>query len=123
MLLLDTSFVIELEAEMGSRRSGPAQRFLAARPTDLAAVSIVTIGEFAEGFEKMREVEAFLSRFRVVPLSRNIAYRTAALQSGLPRRLGENDAWIAATALDYDASLVGRDQAFERIPRLKYVRF
>lgn len=123
MLLLDTSFVIELEAEMASRRLGPAQRFLAARPSDPAAISIITVGEFAEGFEKPREVEAFLSPFRIVQLSRSIAYRTAALQSGLSRRLGENDAWIAATALAYDASLVGRDQAFERIPRLKYVRF
>lgn len=123
MLLLDTSFVIELEAEVAGRRSGPARRLLAARSQDPVAVSIVTIGEFAEGFEEARDVEAFLSPFRVVQLSRNIAYRTAALQSGLQRRLGENDAWIAATALAYNASLVGRDQAFERIPRLKYIRF
>lgn len=31
-------------------------------------------------------------------LSRAIAWRTAALQSSLPRRLGENDAGIAASA-------------------------
>ena len=30
-------------------------------------------------------------------LSRAIAWRTAALQSSLSRRLGENDAWIGAT--------------------------
>ena len=123
MLLLDTSFVIELETEVAARQLGPARRFLAARSREPVAVSIVTIGEFAEGFETIGDVETFLSPFRVVPLSRNIAYRTAALQAGLSQRLGENDAWIAATALAYDASLVGRDSSFERVARLKYLRF
>jgi predicted nucleic acid-binding protein len=37
--------------------------------------------------------------------------------------LGENDAWIAATALSYDAELVGRERAFQRVPRLRYLAF
>jgi hypothetical protein len=43
------------------------------------------------------------------------------MQSSLPRRLGENDAWIAATALAYGATLVGRERAFTRVPRLDYL--
>ena len=58
-----------------------------------------------------------------VQLSRAIAWRTAALQGSLTRRLGENDAWIAATALSYDATLVAREKAFERVPRLEYLAF
>ena len=81
-------------------------------------MSIVSVAEFAEGFDESREVVAFLARFQVISLSRAIAYKTAAMQRHLPRRLGENDAWIAATALAYDATLVGRDAAFERVPRL-----
>ena len=68
---------------------------------------MATVGEFAEGFENDRDVEAFLMPFRVVPLSRSIAYRAAGLQSGLAQRLGGNDAWIAATALTYGAALAG----------------
>lgn len=86
------------------------------------AISIVTLGEFAEGFEDARDVDAFVGRFRVIALSRAIAYKTAAMQAALPRRLGENDARIAATALAYDAELVGREMAFERVPRLRYRR-
>jgi predicted nucleic acid-binding protein len=80
------------------------------------------VGEFAKGFEEdIRSVEAFLSPFRVLQLSRAIAYRMAKIQGSLLQRLGENDAWIAATALSYQASLVGRDKAFARVPRLKYI--
>jgi len=121
MLLLDTSFVIELEAELAKRKKASARRFLEARATEPIGISIVSVGEFAEGFEDIRSVEAFLSPFRVLQLSRAIAYRMAKIQGSLLQRLGKNDAWIAATALSYEASLVGRDKAFARVPRLKYI--
>jgi len=87
------------------------------------AISIITLGEFAEGFQDPRALVEFLAPFRVVQLSRAIAWRMAALQGSLSRRLGENDAWIAATALSYEATLVARARAFERVPRLDYVAF
>ena len=65
----------------------------------------------------------FRAPLRVVQLSRAIAWRTAALQGSLARRLGENDAWIAATALSCEATLVAREKAFERVPRLDYLTF
>jgi predicted nucleic acid-binding protein len=71
----------------------------------------------------IRALVEFLGPFRVVSVSRTIAWRAAALQSSLSRRLGENDAWIAATALSYEATLVGRAKAFERVPRLDYSSF
>jgi predicted nucleic acid-binding protein len=123
MLLLDTSFLIEFEREIAARRSGPARAYLVARPAEPIGISIISLGEFAEGFESPTDVEAFISRFRVVQLSRSIAYRTAAMQATLDRRLSENDAWIAATALAYDATLVAREHAFARVPRLRYDEF
>lgn len=120
MLLLDTSFLVDYEAELVADRIGPARRLLRSRPGEPVAISIVSLGEFAEGFENYHDVEAFLSRFRVISLSRSIAYKSAALQSHLRQRLGENDAWIAATALAYGAELAGRERAFSRVPRLKY---
>ncbi len=121
MLLLDTSFLIEYEAEIVADKIGPARRLLRSRPSHPVAISIVTLGEFAEGFEDFHDVEAFLSRFRIIPLSRAIAYKSAAMQSHLAQRLGENDAWIAATAMTYHAELTGRERAFTRVPRLKYL--
>jgi predicted nucleic acid-binding protein len=120
VLLLDTSFLIELEAEFAERRIGTARRHLAARPLEPVAVSVISIGEFAEGFEDAAVVETFLAHFKVVPLSRAIAYRGAEMQKRLPQRLGENDAWIAATALAYGAELLGRERAFARVPQLRY---
>ncbi|MDE3084239.1 MAG: type II toxin-antitoxin system VapC family toxin [Verrucomicrobiota bacterium] len=120
MLLLDTSFLVLYEAELASRRIGPTRHFLRARSTEPVAISLISLGEFAEGFASPAEAEAFLSHFRVLQISRAIAYRMAALQTHLPQKLGENDAWIAATALVYGAGIVGRDAAFGRIPRLHY---
>jgi hypothetical protein len=123
MLLLDTSFLIELEDEVARRKMGPAREMLAAHRRETAAISIIALGEFAESFSDPRALVEFLAPFRVVTLSRAIAWRTAALQSSLPRRLGGNDAWIAATALSYEAKLIGREKAFERVPRLEYWSF
>jgi len=121
MLLLDTSFLIELEEELAERRVGPARRFMAENRKERFGVSIVSVAEFAEGFEDSSKVDVFLRKFRKEPLHTGIAYLNAALQSSLPQRLGENDAWIAATALYNRRKVVGRDKAFRRVPDLKYV--
>jgi tRNA(fMet)-specific endonuclease VapC len=121
VLLLDTSFLVEYETELVTNAIGPARRLLRSRSLEPVAISIITLGEFAEGFKNIHDIEAFLSRFRMIPLSRTIAYKTAAMQAHLPQRLGENDAWIAATALTYRAELAGRERAFTRVPRLKYL--
>ena len=97
MLLLDTSFLIEFEDEVARRRPGVATALLAAHRRVATAISIITLGEFAEGFTDAGAFGAFIARFRVVQLSRGIAWRAAMIQSSLSRRLGENDAWIAAT--------------------------
>ena len=123
MLLLDTSFLVEFEDELVREHPGPATALLAARRAVPAAISIVTLGEFAEGFLDPVALNEFLRPFRVLQLSRMIAWRTALLQTSLSRRLGENDAWIAATAIVYGATLVGRERAFSRVPRLDYLMF
>jgi len=123
VLLLDTSFLVEYESELAARSRGSARHFIDAHRGQLFGLSIISLGEFAEGFSDFRLTEAFLSRFRILNLSRQVAYRMAAMQAALPQRLGENDAWIAATALCYGVKLVGREKAFARVPGLKYVEF
>jgi hypothetical protein len=123
MLLLDTSFLVEFEDELARRRPGPASALLASRRKLPAAISIVTLGEFAEGFLDPLALNKFVGKFQILQLSRMIAWRTALLQTSLASRLGENDAWIAGTALVYGATLVGRERAFSRVPRLEYLTF
>ena len=109
--------------ELVKRRPGAATTLLGCHRRSPIAISIITLGEFAEGFTDPQPFGEFISRFRVIQLSRAIAWRAAMMQGSLGKRLGENDAWIAATALSYDATLVGREQAFARVPRLNYLPF
>lgn len=123
MLLLDTSFLVQFQEELEQRRAGPARKFLADHRAEAFCLSIVSVGEFAEGFESPWEAEHFLRKFKKESLTAGIALLYGSLQASLPQRLGENDAWIAATAIYNGRKLVGRDAAFRRVPQLKYVEF
>lgn len=57
----------------------------------------------------------------VVPISRAVAARYGRLKSELwasGHPMGENDMWIAATALDLGLILVTADAAFRQVPAL-----
>ena len=84
-------------------------------------ISVISIAEFAEGFDDPGKAETFLRKFPKENLHAGIAYLNAAMQGSLPQRLAENDSWIAATALYNRRRLIGRDSAFRRVPGLKYV--
>ena len=81
----------------------------------------MTVGELASG-EDETAVRVLLRKLRKLPLSEAIAYRAGALDRDLMNkgwRLGENDNWIAATALQNSATLVYADGDFDRIKGLK----
>ena len=49
-MLFGTTFLIDLQREVTRRAPGRAFRFLEQRPDALVRISVVTYGEFAEGF-------------------------------------------------------------------------
>jgi predicted nucleic acid-binding protein len=121
MLLLDTSALIDLERELADRRVGPARAYLGRNQGESMACSTVTVGELATGGDEAG-IRIMLQRMRKIPLTEAIAYRAGQLDRMLlqaGRRLGENDNWIAATALHYSATLVYSDGDFDRVPGLK----
>jgi predicted nucleic acid-binding protein len=121
VLLLDTSALIDLEHELAAGKVGPVREFLGRNRGEPLACATVSVGELASGAEEER-VRFFLRRLRKLPLSEAVAYRAGALDRRLAaagRRLGENDSWIAATALVYSATLVYADGDFARVPGLK----
>jgi hypothetical protein len=64
-----------------------------------------------------------LQRFTIQGLHLTQARRCALIQRRSSRRLGENDAWLVATAESLDADIVGADRAaFERLGA-RYLRF
>jgi predicted nucleic acid-binding protein len=122
-VLLDTSFLVALERETARGEIGPARRFLPALRSRSLVVSIVSVEEILEGVADADRAFAALQRFVIQPLHLAQARRCALLQRRSRRRLGENDAWLVATAETIDADVVGADRAaFERLgPR--YLRF
>ncbi|HXN36348.1 MAG TPA: type II toxin-antitoxin system VapC family toxin [Opitutaceae bacterium] len=121
MLLLDTSALIGLERELAQRRVGRVRAYLGRHLGEDLACSTVTVGELASG-ENETAVRVLLRHLRKLPLSEAIAYRAGALDKNLMgrgQRLGENDNWVAATALHYSATLVYADGDFDRVEGLK----
>lgn len=86
-------------------------------------VSIVSVEELLEGAVDQAAAAISLQRFTLVGLHLAQARRCALLQRRAARRLGENDAWLVATAETIDADIVGADRAaFERLGA-RYLRF
>jgi predicted nucleic acid-binding protein len=121
VLLLDTSVLVSLEHELAEARVGDVRTFLGRHRSEVFACTTVTVGELAAG-APATAVRFMLRRLRKLALTEAIAYRAGELDRELAKtgmRLGENDNWIAATALHYAATLVFVDGDFRRVPKLK----
>lgn len=124
-MLVDTTFWVDLERERRTHRHGPARQFVARHRTHELRISIITWGELAAGAATV-QLEQALAGIRVLMLPRQVAWRASRLQrqlAGAGGELGENDNWIAATALTWGLRLVSRDDAFRRVPGLTVVRY
>ncbi len=121
--LLDSSYLIDLERETAAGDLGPARRFLPSLRGRRIVVSIVSVEELLEGAADDAAALASLQRFTIQGLHLAQARRCALLQRRASRRLGENDAWLVATAESIDADVVAADRAaFERLGA-RYLRF
>jgi predicted nucleic acid-binding protein len=101
---------------------------------DELAVSIVTVAELRVGvlLAAKDDVRAarlrtlgFAERLQPLPIDDPVADAWARLAVGLRsvgRRLSVNDAWIAATAMAHELSLVTRDADYEGIAGLSVIR-
>jgi len=121
--LLDTSFLVALERETARGENGPARKFLPSLRGRQLVVSIVCVEEVLEGAADEAAAFASLQRFAIQGLHLAQARRCALLQRRASRRMGENDAWLVATADSLNADVVGADRAaFERLGA-RYIRF
>ena len=121
MLVLDSSALIGLERELADRRVGRGRAFLGEHMGEDLACSTVTVGELASGGDETA-VRVLLRRLRKLPVSEAIAYAAGTLDKDLMKngqRVGENDNWIAATAMHYSATLVYAAGDFDRVRGLK----
>lgn len=128
-MLFDTTFLIDCERETMRGQPGPAQRFLEKNPDVLMYISIITAGEFAEGFDpgQYSQFWSCLRFYSILNLSSEIAWRAGQVARKLRaigQRIGENDCWIAATALQHNLPFVTNNlQHFNRIEKLEVVSY
>jgi hypothetical protein len=61
-MLFDTTFLIDIERETKRNRQGPARSFLRQNPNSTLFVSVISVSEFAEGFESGREQDCWNTR-------------------------------------------------------------
>lgn len=122
-VLLDTSFLVALERETARGEVGPARHFLPSLRGRQLVVSVISVEELLEGAADEAKTRATLQRFTIQGLHFAQAQRCARLQRRASRRMGENDAWLVATAESIDADVVGADRAAFECLGASYLRF
>ena len=128
-LILETTFLIDLERQARKSAEGPALDFLEANADAGLHLTFTVIGELAAGVSmaQRRWWEAFIAPFRILESSPEVAWHYGEAYRFLRANgllIGANDLWIAATALAYDLPVVTRNEKhFRRVPGLEVVSY
>ncbi len=124
-MIFDSTFFVALHRELQRGEVGPAHRMLSEHPQEVPGMSEITRGELARGFVSRVAWLDFCDRFVVFPFNDAVAWRAAVIFNDLRRRgvpTGENDLWIAATAVEADETLVTRNvKHFREIRGLRVI--
>jgi predicted nucleic acid-binding protein len=128
-LILETSFLIDLEREHNRGSPGRAIRFLEANGDIRLYLSFIVAGELAAGTSLADRArwEAFLAPFYVLPSTPDVSWEYGRAYRHLQdngQMIGGNDLWIAATALAYGMPVLTKNvEHYRRVPRLEIARY
>jgi len=128
-LILETTFLIDLERERNRSEPGIAHELLQGRQDCRLFITHTVAGELAAGkslSERSRWRE-FISPFRILDHGPEVDWQYGKTFRYLQENnclIGRNDLWIAATALAYQLPLVTRiGEHFRRVPDLEIVAY
>lgn len=110
-MLFDTEFLICLGGHRGAAKQYRALAFLDKNPTKLHTSRVCWM-EFASGLESLAAVRSALVDFEVKEVTEAVAWRASRVArelKGTGLHIGDNDVWIAATALVYGLPLVSNN--------------
>jgi tRNA(fMet)-specific endonuclease VapC len=128
-VILETTFLVDLEREASAQAPGPAHRFLQANPGVELCITLTTAGELACGprLDERPAWDALVGQFRLLPANLEACWVYGQTYRYLKTNgilIGGNDLWIAAVAVVHGLPLVTRDpQHFRRVPGLKVVTY
>lgn len=124
-LILETTFLIDLERELNRGEEGPAHGLLARHAADRLYITPTVAGELAAGasLSDRSRWDAFVAAFYVLPLDREVCWHYGSACRYLQANgllIGANDLWIAAAGLAYEVPVVTRNaRHYERVPGLR----
>lgn len=126
-MILDTEFLIALDDRAPAAIEKKDELQAAGVPLRVPTVVVqelyVGVGAGVQSFANAQKYEALVANLPVVELDENIARQAGALQgvhlaSNTKPDLGDADAAIAATGLQYNEPVVTDDEDFERVDGL-----
>jgi predicted nucleic acid-binding protein len=124
-LILETTFLIDLERELNREEEGPAHGLLARHPSYRLYITPTVAGELAAGASlgDRSRWDAFIAPFHVLPLDQEVCWHYGRAYRYLQANgllIGANDLWIAAAGLAYEVPVVTRNaRHYERVPGLR----
>ena len=124
-LVLETTFLIDLERELARGEDGPALRFLESHPRHRLFITPTIAGELAAGTslaDRMRW-QRFLQPFHTLPITEDVSWeygRAARYLRENGSMIGGNDLWTAAAAVAHNVPVVTRNaRHYRRVPGLE----
>jgi tRNA(fMet)-specific endonuclease VapC len=124
-LVLETSFLVDLEREHVRGTPTGAVQFLERVEGARLYLPSIVAGELAAGVSMANRPrwQAFLAPFFLLPVTPDVAWeygRAYRHLQGVGQLIGTNDLWIAATALAHRMPVVTRNvDHFRRVPHLE----
>jgi predicted nucleic acid-binding protein len=128
-MILETTFLVDVERELIRKTNGPAQRFLADNPASPLFITFTVAGELAAGppLSERSRWEALVEPFKILVCTADVCWEYGEAFRYLRtngRLIGSNDLWIAATAIAFQMPLVTRNlRHFARVPRLQVLSY
>lgn len=128
-MILETTFLVDLDREVSRGQSGAAQKFLEKHAEEHFYITFTIAGELAAGprIGDRESWEALVSPFRILELTHDVCWEYGQAYRYLRENgmlIGANDLWIAATALAHRTPVVTRnEQHYRRVPGLRVVGY
>jgi tRNA(fMet)-specific endonuclease VapC len=126
-LILETTFLVDLERESRRQETGPAHRLLEERLDDRFHITFTVLGELAAGrsLTSRKRWARWIAPYPVLWCDPDVCWQYGEAFRYLQRTgalIGANDLWIAATAIANEMGVVTRNTAhFERVPGLRVI--